>query len=366
MLKLAVVVGIRPQFVKIAPFAKLAAQDKDVQLLMINTGQHYDAELSQFFFEELALPEFDYNLKVGSGSHAEQTARAMLALERVFLDERPDVVVVIGDGNSTLAGALTAAKLCIPAVHIEAGLRSFDIKMPEEVNRIVADHLATVLFPPTHTAYKLLLKEGIPKEKLCLVGDITVDVLEMLMPAAARSNVLSRFGLEEHNYVLVTLHRAANTDSKERLANIISALNSIADEMKVLFPVHPRTRVAMGRFNLTLADKVVQCKPLKLSEFLRTLKDAAVVLTDSGGVQKEAFILGTPCVTLRTTTEWPETLGLANILVGSDAKRIVQAFKKRSAPNYKEMLKIHVRKNNPFGRGGVAKKILKEIKDRFE
>ena len=321
-MKVLSVVGARPQFIKAAALSKLLRQHHAE--VLVHTGQHYDENMSAVFFNELALPEPDYHLEVGSDSHGRQTARMLEALEEVILRERPDRVLVYGDTNSTLAGALAAAKLAVPLAHVEAGLRSGDRRMPEEVNRIVADHCAHLLFCPTETAVAHLAREGITKG-VHLTGDIMYDALrEHLPPAAEAAETLAAFDLEPGAYCLATVHRAANTDDPARLAAILAAFGRL--DAPVLFPLHPRTRKAALGEGLSVAANVRLVEPVSYRRMLALEKDARAILTDSGGVQKEAYLLAVPCVTLREETEWPETLANGwNVLAGVDPGRIVTA-----------------------------------------
>jgi UDP-N-acetylglucosamine 2-epimerase len=314
------VVGARPQFVKLAPLSR--ALRRRMRELLVHTGQHYDREMSDAFFDELRLPRPDRHLGVGSGSHARMTAAMLERLEAVMLEVRPDVVVVLGDTNSTLAGALAAAKLQVPVAHVEAGLRSFDARMPEEVNRRLTDHVSRLLFCPTPVAVRNLRREGI-RRGVHLVGDVMGDALEQNLPRARRLRAATP---APGAFYLATLHRQENTDDRPRLRGLLRALGEL--DRPVLLPLHPRTRERLRRFGLEPRGALRPRPPLSYLEMLRALDDAAAVLTDSGGVQKEAFLLGTPCVTLRETTEWTETLARGrNRLVGSDPRRIAAAVR---------------------------------------
>ncbi|MDM7998539.1 MAG: UDP-N-acetylglucosamine 2-epimerase (non-hydrolyzing) [Dehalococcoidia bacterium] len=331
-LRLAVVVGARPNFIKLAPIMK-ATRDYNacagggwVDTFLIHTGQHYDFQMSRIFFQELAIPEPDVHLAVGSGTHGEQTGRAMIEIEKVLSEYKPDLVMVLGDVNSTLAGALAAAKMQIAVAHVEAGLRSFDRTMPEEINRVLTDHISELLFCPTETAVGNLRNEGITKG-VYLTGDVMVDALLGWREMAERSDILERLGLVTKQYVVATVHRASNTDDRRNLQNILDALSAARE--RVIFPVHPRTRRAMMEMAVNPpADNVSLVEPLGYLDFLKLLSHARKVVTDSGGLQKEAYILGVPCVTLRETTEWPETLESGwNTLVGSNQARILAALR---------------------------------------
>lgn len=310
------VVGARPQFVKAGPLSR--ALRRRVREVLVHTGQHYDPEMSQSFFDELGLPEPDHHLGIGSGSHGAMTGRMLAALEAVMERVRPDLVLVPGDTNSTLAGALAAAKLGLPVAHVEAGLRSFDPRMPEEVNRRLTDAVSTLLFCPTRAAVENLRAEGV-RRGVYRVGDVMLDAVRQ-HAEAARSRPLPE-GLEPGGYYLATLHRQENTDDPARLRSIFAALAEL--RRPVILPLHPRTRVRLRRLKLRPGGAVRLVAPVSYLESLRLLSDARAVLTDSGGVQKEAFILGTPCITLRRQTEWVETLEAgANRLAGADPRRI--------------------------------------------
>ncbi len=342
-MKILSVVGARPQFIKAAPLSR--ALRADHREILVHTGQHYDYELSKIFFQGLNIPAPDHNLEVGSGSHARQTADMLATLERVLLDERPDRVLVYGDTNSTLAGALTAAKLCIPIAHVEAGLRSFNRAMPEEINRILTDCVSDFLFCPTQTAVENLRREGITRG-VHLVGDVMFDAaIEAADRADAESKILNRLQLKRGAYLLATVHRASNTDDPANLRAIVEAFVE-ADETLVL-PLHPRTAKhlqAAGLHNtLASTPHVRLTEPLGYLDFLMLLRNARKVLTDSGGVQKEACFHRIPCITLREETEWVETVESGwNVLVGADKDRILseiaRPFSKPTAAREKDPL----------------------------
>jgi len=315
------IVGNRPQFIKTAVLSeKLRHLGKEI---LVHTGQHYDDNMSAVFFEELNLPEPDYNLGIGSGNHGEQTGAMLKAIEKVIMKEKPDWTLVYGDTNSTLAGALAAAKLHIKIAHIEAGLRSFNRKMPEEINRVVTDHLSEVLFCPTQTALNNLKAEGITRG-VHVVGDVMSETLAFAIERADdRSQILQKLGLEANEYLLATIHRAENTNQINRLENILSALNALSEI--VVFPAHPRTRFVIEKINFQLKPHVRLCNPVGYLDMVKLEKSARMILTDSGGIQKEAFWLGVPCVTLREETEWVETVQAGwNRIVGTDSARIVE------------------------------------------
>jgi UDP-N-acetylglucosamine 2-epimerase len=343
-MKILTVVGARPQFIKAAPFSR-AARQRHTEIL-VHTGQHYDPQLSDVFFEELALPRPDYHLDVGSATHGRQTAQMLERLEDVMRRETPDVVVIYGDTNSTLAGALAAAKLAIPIAHVEAGLRSHVRDMPEEINRVVADRLSTWLFAPTTTAIDNLRLEGIaiagedvPRQPTTndkrpsayLTGDIMYDaLLQHATIATEKSIILRDLGLEPGAYAVATIHRAANTDHVAKLGEIFDALALLALLGEpVVVPLHPRTKAALLGTDIEVEPPVRIIDPVGYLDMLQLQRNARVVLTDSGGMQKEAYLLGVPCVTLRDETEWPETLeGGWNVLAGADCERILAAARR--------------------------------------
>ncbi len=327
-MKIATIVGARPQFIKAAPVSK-ALRRAGQQEILVHTGQHYDYRMSQIFFEELEIPEPDVNLEVGSGSHGWQTGQILIRLEETLLTEKPDWVLVYGDTNSTLAGALVACKLHIPIAHVEAGMRSFNREMPEEHNRVLTDHCADLLFCPTQTAVNNLAREGITAG-VHWVGDTMYDaVLQFAELARQRSTILSTLRLEPKKYLLATLHRPYNTDVPENLMNILTAFLDIAEP--IVFPVHPRTRKMLaeldGKFNFENSTSNVKfTEPVGYLDMLALEQNARLILTDSGGMQKEAFFLGIPCVTLRPETEWVETVETGwNVIVGGNSERIVAA-----------------------------------------
>jgi UDP-N-acetylglucosamine 2-epimerase (non-hydrolysing) len=319
------VVGARPNFMKAAPvIAALARRDSIIQTL-VHTGQHYDANMSDVFFRQLGLPQPDVNLEVGSGSHAQQTAQVISRFEPVVMEARPDLVLVYGDVNSTVAAALVCAKLLIPVGHVEAGLRSFDRTMPEEVNRLLTDQIADLLFTPSADGDENLLREGTAPGKIHLVGNTMIDTLVRLLPEAAESWKVGKFkNWEGRPYALVTLHRPSNVDDSTMLNEIIAVLSDIGRDISVIFPVHPRTRQRIRDLNLHPSTCDLQLtEPLGYLEFLALQQHAALVITDSGGIQEETTYLGVPCLTVRENTERPVTATLGtNILVGRDMQRM--------------------------------------------
>jgi len=321
------VVGTRPNFMKAAPVIAALKAYPQVQQTLVHTGQHYDAQMSEVFFRELGLPEPDVNLEVGSGSHAAQTAHVMLRFEEVVLARRPDWVLVYGDVNSTVAAALVCAKMQIPIAHVEAGLRSFDHTMPEELNRLVTDQLANRLYTPSEDGDFNLQREGIAPDKIRLVGNVMIDTLVRLLPQAALHwpALCGQFGLAARPYVLVTLHRPSNVDEPRTLRALLAVLDEIAQQAAVIFPVHPRTRQRMAAERLN-ADRIQLCAPLGYLDFLALQQHAALVITDSGGIQEETTYLQVPCLTVRENTERPITVTLGtNQLVGQDMPRLQSA-----------------------------------------
>lgn len=312
------IVGARPNFMKVAPVLNALRMRENVVQTLIHTGQHYDVNMSDVFFQQLGIPEPDVNLAVGSGSHAKQTAEIMIRLEPVVLERQPDIVLVYGDVNSTVATVLVCAKLGVRVGHVEAGLRSFDRTMPEEINRLVTDQLADLLFTPSEDGDENLRREGIPTEKIFLVGNVMIDSLVRLLPAAQSSKTID---LPER-YALVTLHRPANVDDSLRLKGILESLLEVNRDLSVVFPAHPRTRKRIEDFGLN-AGQLRVLDPLPYVDFLGLQSRATVVITDSGGIQEETTYLGIPCLTVRENTERPITVSLGtNILVGRDREKL--------------------------------------------
>jgi len=369
----SLVLGTRPEIIKLSPIIR-ECESRNIPCFTLHTGQHYSYEMDKIFFEDLELPQPEYNLDAGSGLHGEQTGKILEGVEKILLQEKPDVVLVQGDTNTVLAGALAAAKLHIPIAHVEAGLRSFDRRMPEEINRVVADHVSDFLFAPTETARKYLEDEGIPDEKIHVTGNTVVDAVFQNLAIAKKRQRISpgledlerdekqhaspgpedlekgkkrQFtppglgnpekgemehgahpgleDLEKGEYILVTAHRAENVDEKKNLGGILKGLEGVQREtgLPIIFPIHPRTEKMMTRFNLT-APSITFTKPLGYLDFLRLESNAKLIITDSGGLQEEACILGVPCVTLRENTERPETIDVgSNVLAGTDAHTII-------------------------------------------
>lgn len=344
-MKIVLVAGARPNFMKIAPIIRAIKKHNsksktmqslrgtkcrgNLKIILVHTGQHYDSRMSKIFFKELEIPQPDIYLGVGSGSHAEQTAKVMIKFEKVLLDEKPDLVMVVGDVNSTLAAALCAAKLHIPLAHVEAGLRSYDREMPEEINRVVVDVLSDYLFTPSPDADENLKKEGIPKEKIFLVGDVMVDTLLKFKVKSSKLKVLKKLNLKTNGYALLTLHRPSNVDNKENFLKILEAVEEISRRIPIVFPVHPRTKKNMEKFGLTRRGEIHLIEPLGYLEFLKLMMESRFVMTDSGGMQEETTVLNIPCLTLRETTERPITIKEGtNTLVGNDTKKIIKEAEK--------------------------------------
>lgn len=315
------IVGARPNFMKAAPVFAALRRYPEVRQALVHTGQHYDANMSDVFFQELGIPAPDVNLQVGSGSHAQQTANIMSRFEAVVIENRPDMVVVYGDVNSTIAAALVCAKLMIPVMHVEAGLRSFDRAMPEEINRILTDQVADLLFTPSSDGNENLMREGIPEEKIHLVGNVMIDSLVRLLPRVGSYLPEDLPG----RYALVTMHRPSNVDNPLFLRDLLEELERIAVELPVIFPIHPRTRKRAADFGLNVAPgaRIRFTEPLSYLSFLALQTRASVIITDSGGIQEEATFLGIPCITMRENTERPVTVELGtNVLVGHSIPRL--------------------------------------------
>lgn len=321
-MKIINVVGTRPNFVKISPLIREMKKHQQIKPLLVHTGQHYDEAMSEVFFRDLGIPKPNIHLGVGSASHCEQIARIMAAFEKTCLQEKPDLIVVVGDVNSTLAAALAGAKMNIRIAHIEAGLRSFDKTMPEEVNRILTDQLSDYLFITEESGRQNLIKEGISQEKIFFAGNIMIDTLVYNLP---KINRLNRYS--EADYCVLTMHRSSNVDAKAKLQKLIGIIKDISKQIKVVFPAHPRTKKKIKEFDIENTLKgIAIIEPMGYLEFISLVKNAKFVLTDSGGLQEETTYLGIPCITLRATTERPVTVETgANVVVGADSKKIIGA-----------------------------------------
>jgi UDP-GlcNAc3NAcA epimerase len=357
-MKIITVIGARPQFIKAAAVSREIARHAGMRELIVHTGQHFDENMSDIFFDEMQIPRPDYRLDINSIGHGAMTGRMLEQIEEILLKEKPDVLMVYGDTNTTIAGALAAKKLHIKVAHVEAGLRSYNMAMPEEVNRILTDRISDLLFCPTETALNNLEREGFGNFPCHIVktGDVMQDAAIFYRDAAARkSNIIFRLGLADKPFALCTIHRAENTDSRERLANIIDALNKITEEMDVILPIHPRTRKIMEARGLDSRCTIID--PVGYFDMIQLLEHARIVLTDSGGLQKEAFFFAKPCVTLRDETEWIELLdGGYNVLVGADREKICAGFRGMlsAAPDFSRDL---------YGQGHASAAIVSAIQN---
>jgi UDP-N-acetylglucosamine 2-epimerase (non-hydrolysing) len=321
------VVGARPNFMKAAPVLRALRVYSHINQQLVHTGQHYDANMSDVFFQQLDLPQPDYNLEVGSSSHAVQTALIMMRFEEVVLQERPNLVLVYGDVNSTVAAALVCAKLQIPVGHVEAGLRSFDRTMPEEINRLLTDQIAELLFTPSQDGNENLRREGVAPAKIHFVGNVMIDTLVKLLPSMD-GRCRQELGLQPQAYALVTMHRPSNVDDRERFTALLQALEIISQELVCVFPVHPRTRARLQEWGVSIPDpsRLRLLNPLGYVDFISLMREARMVITDSGGIQEETTFLGIPCLTLRANTERPVTVTLGtNTLLGDNPERLVAA-----------------------------------------
>ena len=372
-MKIVTIIGARPQFIKAAAVSRAIAGHNDktsnsehrtITEVIIHTGQHYDEGMSAVFFRELEIPEPLYNIGIGSGPHGQQTGRMIEAIEKLLMTEKPDWVLVYGDTNSTLAGALAAAKLHIPVAHVEAGLRSFNRRMPEEINRVLTDHLSTLLFCPSQVAVDNLAAEGISSKRtpdsspmtpqILVVGDVMADALQFAANKVdTNSDILNCLGLKPHHYLLATIHRAENTDNPERLGNIMSALSELAKREPVVLPLHPRTKkiLTASHPSLLVSDSLLRIiEPVGYFDVIALAQSSRVILTDSGGMQKEAYWLKVPCVTLRDETEWVETVETGwNVLTGADEKRIGYVAQNFTPPAEHPSL---------YGDGQAAKRVI--------
>ena len=346
------IVGARPNFIKIAPICRILQQEGKIPFKIVHTGQHYDQVMSDIFFEELSIPAPDFNLSIGSSSHGRQTALMMIEIEKLCLEHSFSAIVVIGDVNSTIAGALVGAKLNIPVVHIESGLRSFNRTMPEEINRIATDHVSDLLFAPTRLGMENLAKEGL-SERAVFSGDVMYDmILQGLEIAREKSDIINQLDLTPGEFYLATLHRPYNVDDPQQLEEILKGLKRL--DRKILLSAHPRLRKNLEKFDLKLSENIHLSTPLGYLDFITLEQQAVKVITDSGGVQKEAFFVQTPCVTLRPETEWVETVeaGANELVVERTEEAIVKAVESDAAPNYGL---------RPYGDGKASEIILNSI-----
>lgn len=360
-MRICVFVGTRPEIIKMAPLIKRARRRRDLELSLVHTGQHYDWDMSKRFLQELGLPDPDAFLGVGSATHAIQTARVMERSEAYLVKERPDLALVEGDTNSAMGAALAAAKLKIPVGHVEAGCRSFDPSMPEEINRTIMADCASMNFAPTRDAFLNLLREGIPLDRIWLTGHPIVELVEEMKPRIGESDALERLGLRDGDYALLTIHREENVEDRARLEGILRAASDIG--RAVAFPIHPRTKRSIERFGLHgLLDRLLWTDPLPYIDTLALVKNARFVMTDSGGLQQESFLLGTPCITLRKSTEWVETVRCgANLLAGPEPRRILDAV--RRIEEGLESIKGRISGIRPYGDGNASYRIIDAAMD---
>lgn len=356
-MKISIILGTRPEIIKMSPVIR-KCEKEGLDSFILHTGQHYSYNMDRIFFEKLSLPEPEFNLEIGSGSHGEQTGRMIIEIEKILAKEAPDVVLVQGDTNTVLAGAIAASKMNIKIGHVEAGLRSYDNTMPEEINRRLADHCSDYLFAPTEKSKDILVNEGISLDKIFVTGNTIVDAVYKNLEIAENSgNILGDLGLEEKKYFLLTAHRQENVDDLRKMKGMLQGLRRVKDKfnLPIVFPIHPRTKKRMKEFNMNL-DFLNLIEPLDFLDFLNLENKAKLILTDSGGVQEESCILGVPCVTLRENTERPETVEVgSNMLAGTDEGRIVQSVD--------SMLKKKTTWINPFGDGKAADSIIGILKE---
>lgn len=358
MIKVVTIIGARPQFIKASAVSRIISQHSNCSEVIVHTGQHFDQNMSEVFFTELDIPKPQYNLGIGGGSHGEMTGRQLEAIEKVLIKEKPHWVMVYGDTNSTLAGALAAAKLYIPIAHVEAGLRSFNKRMPEEINRVLTDHVSSVLFCPTVKAVENLKNESVNEKNIALVGDVMFDAaLYFGNKAQKESRILSNLKIEVKEYILGTIHRAENTEHRDRLHNIVSVLNELSERQRVIWPMHPRTKKSLHESGLisVLSSKVTVIDPLGYIDMVMLEQNAAVILTDSGGVQKEAFFYRVPCVTIRDETEWTELVesGWNHLASAGSISHIMTAVNDAMGSQGKKI--------NPYGNGDASAKIIETL-----
>jgi len=358
-MKIGIILGTRPEIIKLSPII-FACEELDLDYFILHTNQHYTKEMDSIFFKELQIPQPEINLNIGSGSHGYQTGIMLQKIEKILLERRVEIILVQGDTNTVLAGSLAGCKIGVKIAHVEAGLRSYDRRMPEEINRVVADHVADYCFAPTETEGKILAREGIPSEKIYVTGNTIVDAVNRYSEKA-RNTIIEEFGIYQKEYLFLTTHRPSNVDFKEKLLELIKGLELVIKHTKlpVIFPVHPRTRNKLEEFNLYLPEGVRCIKPVSYLESIALQRDARCVITDSGGIQEEACILGVPCVTLRENTERPQTIEIgANILTGVNSDKILAG--------YQEMLEKKVEWENPYGDGRSGKRIIEILLNIFD
>lgn len=358
-MKICTVLGARPQFIKAATVSKELAKHESLEEIVIHTGQHYDKNMSDIFFDELGITKPDYHLNIGSGPHGKQTGKMLAETEDVLVQEKPDLVIVYGDTNSTLAGALAASKLHIPIAHVEAGLRSFNKSMPEEINRILTDHVSEELFCPTNTAVQNLLNEGFNEKKITLTGDVMYDASQHFGKIAEdKSHILERQALTSNYYLLTTFHRAENTGCDKKLKNIFDALELASKEIEIVLPLHPRTKNALDKLGISPAGSIKIIPPVGYLDMVKLEKHAALILTDSGGVQKEAFFHKKPCITIREETEWTELVesGWNTLVNPLSSKEILDLIFSKIGTQGKNI--------SPYGEGNASVNIAKSLLKR--
>lgn len=353
-MKIVIILGTRPEIIKMSPIIR-ECENREMDYFILHTGQHYSYNMDKVFFEQLDLPSPKYNLDIGSGTHAEQTGKMLIGIEKILLEEKPDLVLVEGDTNSVISGALAASKLGIKIGHVESGLRSYDRTMPEEINRILTDHCSDYLFVPTENSKQILLREGIKEDKIFITGNTVVDAIYQNLKLSKR-NVYNSLGIKKKGYILGTVHRHENVDSLYRFKGILDGMCRVSREfgMPIIFPIHGRSMNMMKNFGLSVDENIKLIEPLDYFNFLCLENNAKMILTDSGGVQEEACIVGVPCITLRDNTERPETIDIgSNILSGTDPLRILECAK--------IMFYSNNHWSNPFGDGKAGERIINII-----
>ena len=349
-MKIAIILGTRPEIIKMESIIR-ECENMSLDYFILHTGQHYSYNMDKIFFEQLKLPEARYNLNMGSGNHGEQTGKMIIGIEKILMDERPDVVLVEGDTNTVLAGAIAACKLHIKIGHVEAGLRSYDRRMPEEINRILTDHCSDYLFAPTRQSKEILLKEGIEEEKIFVTGNTIVDAI--YYHSNIENNLLDNIGLKDRKYIIATIHREENVDNIKRFKSILDGMNLVSQKLNIpiIYPIHPRSKKMIQEFGISINHNIRLIEPLDYLNFVQLERHSILAMTDSGGVQEETCILGVPCVTLRDNTERPETIEVgANILAGIEQKRILDCAV--------YMIERRNSWKNPFGDGLAGKNIV--------
>jgi len=360
-MKISIILGTRPEIIKMSSIIQ-ECQKRRIGYFILHTNQHYSKNLDKVFFNELKIPNPKYNLKVGSGTHAEETGKMLVGIEKILIKEKPDVVLVEGDTNTVLAGALAAAKLNIKIGHIEAGLRSYSREMPEEINRILTDHCSDFLFPPTKESKNILIKEGMLKNNIFIVGNTIVDAIKRnLKLANKKSKILKKLKIKKNEYFLFTAHRPENVDKKKEIKKILDGIKLVHKKfnLPIIYPIHPRSKKMIKKFKLNISNEIKLIEPIGYLDFLKLEANTRLVLTDSGGIQEETCIIKVPCVTLRKNTERPETLKVgSNILAGTSPQKILSSVSK--------MLMKKNNWKNPFGDGKSGEKIIKVLIDKFK